>query len=172
MQWEALTFATVLLQILMTTSTLPPLEKTISSDITANKIDYRLPTNVKPIHYKITLDPLIEDPDPSTFNGKVIIRVKVIEETEHITLHYNNLTIHNVNITRASDETDLTVYHSHNPVTHFWVISLNTSDSEDAEQTFKANEEYLIVTNYSGHHQDDMYGFYRSSYKDQENKTV
>jgi hypothetical protein len=172
MLWETVTFAVVLLQILMTTSTLPSLEKTVSSDITASEIDYRLPTNVKPIHYKIILNPLIEEPDPSTFTGEEIITVKVIEETESITLHYNNITIHDVIITRASTETNLTVNHNYDTVTHFWVISLDTSAGEDAERTFKANEEYLILIQYSGHHQDDMYGFYRSSYKDTEGKTV
>jgi hypothetical protein len=169
MQWETVTFAAVLLQILMTTSTLPLLDETVSSDITESNIDYRLPTNVKPIHYKITLGPLIEEPVPSTFTGKVIITVKVIEETGNITLHYNNLIIHGVNIKTAG--TVLPVSHMYDPVTDFWVISLNKS-ADDAEGTFKANEEYLIRVKYTGHHQDDMSGFYRSSYKDTENKRV
>ena len=174
MQWETVTFAAVLLQILMTTSTLHPLEETVSSDIRANNTNYRLPTNVKPIHYKITLDPLIEEPGPieelvpSTFTGEVIIRVRVLEETRNITLHYNDLSIENVTITEASTETDLSVTHTYDNVTHFWVISAG----DDAEATFKANKEYEITTNYAGHHQEDMYGFYRSSYRDTENKTV
>ena len=174
MQWETVTFAAVLLQILMTTSTLHPLEETVSSDIRANNTNYRLPTNVKPIHYKITLDPLIEEPGPieelvpSTFTGEVIIRVRVLEETRNITLHYNDLSIENVTITEASTETDLSVTHTYDNVTHFWVISAG----DDAEATFKANKEYEITTNYAGHHQEDMYGFYRSSYRDAENKTV
>lgn len=172
MQWGTVTFAAVLLQILITTSALPALEKTVSSDIRANETDYRLPTNVRPIHYKITLDPLIEETDPSTFNGEVTIRVKVIEETESITLHYNDLTINDVIIAEVNTETNLTVNDTYDPVTHFWVIRFHTNDGEDAEGTFKANEEYLITASYSGHHQDDMYGFYRSSYKDTNGKTV
>ena len=175
MQWETVTFAAVLLQILMTTSTHPPLRKTVSSDIRATKIAYRLPTNVKPIHYKIMLDPLIaqiQQTVPSTFTGEVIINVIVIKETESITLHYNDLTIYDVTITRASDGTNLTVHHMHDAVSHFWVIRLDTSAGEDAERTFKANEEYQIMISYAGHHQDDMYGFYRSSYKDENNNTV
>jgi len=178
MQWETVTFAAVLLQILMTTSAIHPVEEAVSSDIRATNIDYHLPNNVKPIHYKITLDPLIEEPGlieepvPSTFTGEVIIRVKVLEETGSITLHYNDLTIENVRITEACTGRVLPVSETYNPVTHFWIISLNTSDGDEAEGTFKANEEYLITTNYTGHHQDDMYGFYRSSYRDTENKTV
>jgi aminopeptidase N len=178
MQWKTVTFAAVLLQILMTTSTYPTLEETVSSDIRESNIDYRLRTNVKPTHYKITLDPLIvgrgsrEEPVPDTFTGEVIIRVKVLEETESITLHYNDLTVHDVSIKRAGNETDLPVTHTYNNVTHFWVISLDTSADDDAEGTFKANEEYLITTDYTGRHQDDMYGFYRSSYRDTENNTM
>jgi len=171
MQWETVTFAAVLLQILMTTSTLNPLEETVSSDIRASNTNYRLPTNVKPIHYKITLDPLIEEPGPieepvpSTFTGEVIIRVRVLEETRSITLHYNDLTIHGVSIKPAGNETYLPVSDTYHPDTHFWVISLDNG-------TFKTVEEYEITTNYTGHHQDDMYGFYRSSFRDAENKRV
>jgi len=181
MQWKTFTFAAVLLQILMTTSTVPILEERVSSDIRESNIDYRLPTNVKPTHYKITLDPLIvgqepqEEPVlPSTFIGEVIITVRVLEETRSITLHYNDLSIQDVSISviRAGNETDLPVIDTYDNVTHFWVLSLNTSADDNAEETFKANEEYLIKINYTGHHRDDMYGFYRSSYKDTENNTV
>jgi len=174
MQWETVTFAALLLQILMTTSTLHPLEERVSSDIKESNIDYRLPTNVKPIHYKITLDPLIDEPDsieepvPSTFTGEVIIRVRVLEETGSITLHYKDLTIDEVRITADSTATNLSVIHTYDPDTHFWVLSAG----DDGEGTFKTNEQYLITINYTGHHRDDMYGFYRSSYMDAENKTV
>jgi hypothetical protein len=159
----------------MTTSTPHPLEETVSSDIRASNTDYRLPTNVKPTHYKITLDTLIEGPDhrevllPTTFTGEVIITVKVTEETGSITLHYNDLIINEVNIKRAG--TVLPVSQMYDPVTNFWVISLNKS-ADNAEGTFKANEEYLIAVIYTGHHRDDMYGFYRSSYKNTEDTTV
>jgi len=165
MKWETVTFAAVMLQIL-TTSTLSPIEEAVSSDIRAINIDYRLPTNVKPIHYQITLNPLIEEPVPETFTGEVIIRVKVLEETGSITLHYNDLTIKSVGITEAINGGIWPVIYMYDEVTHFWVLSLTNGG------TFKANEEYLIKITYTGHHRDDMYGFYRSSYRDTDNQTV
>jgi hypothetical protein len=169
MRWETVTFAAVLLQILMTTSTHSAIEEAVSYDIRESniRVDYRLPTNVRPINYNITLNPLIEEPVPSTFTGEVIIRVKVLEETGSITLHYNNLTIDGVNITEASTGIVLPVNDTYDNVTHFWVIRAGAT----AEGTFKTNAEYLIAVNYTGHHLDDMFGFYRSSYRT-ENKTV
>jgi hypothetical protein len=162
MQWKTVTFAAVLLQILMTTSTVPLLEKTDSSDI---RIDYRLRTNVRPIHYKITLDPLMEEgSEPSIFTGVVEITVKVYDETENITLHHNEITINEFVITRVSTGSNLTTIESYDPVTHFWVLKLDTSNAEETERTFRRNEEYLIIAQYTGKLDDDMHGFYRSSY--------
>jgi aminopeptidase N len=167
--------ATALLQILIVTtitSASPLLDKAITPDIRANEIDYHLPTNVKPIHYKITLSPLIEATDPKTFDGEVIIRVKVVEETRSITLHYNDLTIGNLNVTRVSTETDIPVNYEYDNTTHFCVIKIDKDEGDNVEDTFKANEEYVITIQYVGNHRDDMYGFYRSSYKDENGTTV
>lgn len=175
MQWKTVTFAIVLLQILVVitiTSGSPLLDKTVSSYTRASVTDYRLPTNVKPIHYKIKLNPLINDTDPTIFTGEVKIRVKIIEETDSITLHYNDLSINTINVIRVNNETDIPVYHEYDNVTHFCVIRINKDGNEDVEETFKTNEEYVITITYSGYHRDDMYGFYRSSYKDENGNTV
>jgi hypothetical protein len=102
----------------------------------------------------------------------VIITVKVLEETSSITLHYDDLDIESISIQRAGNEIDWPAIHTYDAVTHFCVISLDTNAGVGAEETFKANEEYRIKTKYTGHHRDDMYGFYRSSYKDTENNIV
>lgn len=175
MQWKIVTFATVLLQILVVitnASGSPLLDKTVSSYNRASVTDYRLPTNVKPVHYKITLNPLIEDLDPRTFTGEVQIRVKIIEETDSITLHYNDLSINTISVNRINTETDIAVYHEYDNITHFCTIRINKVENEDVEETFKTNEEYIITINYLGYHRVDMYGFYRSSYKDENGDTV
>jgi hypothetical protein len=173
MQWKTVTFAAVLLQILMTTSTVPLLEETKSSDIRESRPDYRLPTNVRPIHYKITLDPLIEEgSDPENFTGVVEITVNVIDDTESIILHHNEINITYVSITRTSDETDLNVIQDYDPVTHFWVLKHETYYDGQTERTFRRNEHYLIKANYIGKLLDDMHGFYRSSYWDDDDERV
>jgi hypothetical protein len=169
------TFAMALLQILAVitiTSGSPLLQKTVLSYNRASVIDYRLPTNVKPIHYKITLNPLIEDTDPRNFAGEVKIRVKIIEETDSITLHYNDLSVNTINVNSVNSETHIPVYHEYDNVTHFCIIKIDKDGNEDEEGIFKTNEEYIIAINYTGHHRDDMYGFYRSSYKDENGDTV
>jgi hypothetical protein len=171
MEWNIIKFSTVVLQVLVViifVSASPLLNEEVSSNVRANEINYRLPTNVIPVHYKITLDPLIEDDDPVTFNGEVKITVKVTEESENITLHYNDLSINEMKVTIASSDTELPVHREHDSVTHFCVITID--ESED-DRTFKVDE-YIITINYVGHHRNDMYGFYRSSYKDEDGNTV
>jgi hypothetical protein len=82
------------------------------------------------------------------------------------------MTIDGVNIIRVSNGENLTVSDTYDNVTHFWVLSLNTNAEEETDRTFRANEEYLITANYTGNHRDDMYGFYRSSYRDVNDATV
>jgi hypothetical protein len=175
MELKIVSFATTLLQILAVinfASASPLLEEAVLSNIRTSEINYRLPTNVIPSNYKITLDPLIEDDEPRTFTGEVEITVKVTEETESITLHYNDLSINSINVTKVSNTTDISVHHEYDNVTHFFVIRIDTDEGENIEETFEANEEYIIKINYSGNHKDDMYGFYRSSYKNETGNTV
>jgi hypothetical protein len=163
-------FSTILLQVLVViifASASPLLDEGVSSNIRASKINYRLPTNVIPSNYKITLDPLIEDDDPVTFTGEVKITVNVIEETESITLHYNDLSINELKVTIASSGAEISVVHDYDNITHFCVITI---DAEEAK-IFKVDE-YVITVLYEGFHRSDMYGFYRSSYKDEAGNTV
>jgi hypothetical protein len=173
MEWKIVKFSATLLQILAVTtftSASPLLEAAVPSNIRTSKINYRLPTNVIPSNYTITLDPLIEDDDPKTFTGEVKIRVKVINETESITLHYNDLSINEINVTRVSTGEEFSAHHEYDNVTHFCIIKIDTEEDENI--IFKENEEYIITIDYSGYHRSDMYGFYRSSYKDEDGNTV
>jgi hypothetical protein len=174
MAWKIEQCSIVLLQVLaviILASASPLLDKGVSSNIRASEINYRLPTNVIPSNYKIILDPLIEEEedDPTTFTGEVIITVNVTEETESITLHYNDLSINELKVTPVGTDTEIPVRSDHNNVTHFFVI---TNDAEEeSDRIFKVGE-HVITIAYEGFHRDDMYGFYRSSYKDEDGNTV
>jgi hypothetical protein len=173
MEWKIVKISTTLLQILVVitfTSASPLLEAAVPSNIRTSEINYRLPTNVIPSHYTITLDPLIEDDDPKTFTGEVQITVKVTEETENIILHYNDLSITEIKVTSVNDDTEFFANYDYDSVTHFCTIKIYSEGDEN--RMFKENEEYIITINYSGHHRSDMYGFYRSSYKDEDGNTV
>ncbi|KAK4883355.1 hypothetical protein RN001_006674 [Aquatica leii] len=54
----------------------------------AQEDDYRLPKNVKPIRYNLTMAPNFEN---KTFTGTVIIEIKALEHSNHITLHAHEL---------------------------------------------------------------------------------
>jgi aminopeptidase N len=177
MEWKIVKFSTTLLQILVLitfTAASPLLEEAVLSNIRTTEINYRLPTNVIPSTYSITLDPLIEADDPKPFTGEVKITVKVIEETDSITLHYNDLSIKEIKVTRVSTSRELSAHHEYDSVTHFCVIKIDTEEEEEEEEDrlFKENEEYIITIDYFGYHRSDMYGFYRSSYKDEHGNTV
>lgn len=59
------------------------------------QVDYRLPTALLPLHYKILLHP---DLKTGQFVGQETITIKVIEATKQIILHSNRLTITNVSV--------------------------------------------------------------------------
>ncbi|GBP93593.1 Glutamyl aminopeptidase [Eumeta japonica] len=62
-------------------------------DVNANQLQYRLPRNVIPYHYRLYLDP---DVNEKRFGGNVTIKVKVSKSTETIALHSNKLNIRKV----------------------------------------------------------------------------
>ena len=57
----------------------------------ATESDYRLPRNVLPRHYDITLEP---DLEVASFKGSVAIDIEVVEATSVITLNAIELEIH------------------------------------------------------------------------------
>lgn len=110
-----------------------------------------LPTNVKPLAYDIALTP---DKDLSTFKGKVNILLNILESTNSIILHSKELDIKQVNL----------------------VINKKNIKAFDV-QIDKENEKILIkfgdkldigeanlFIDYDGVINNQMTGFYRSSY--------
>ncbi|PYI04445.1 aminopeptidase 2 [Aspergillus sclerotiicarbonarius CBS 121057] len=110
----------------------------------------RLPTNVRPVHYDLMLEP---DLETFMFRGRVDIRLDVLEETTSITLHAIDLAIDDpqvsnqrvANLYRNKDKQTVTV-HLHEPLT--------------------AGQTTTLSLHFEGVLNDSMAGLYRSSFTD------
>jgi len=113
-----------------------------------------LPTNVKPLHYDLTLEP---DFNNFTFDGKVEIELDVNEASKSVTVNILDIKLGEVSISQdgkkigAPTKTDL--------------------DEEKQRATFtfgsdlKAGSKAVLSIEYKGELNDKLAGFYRSSYK-------
>lgn len=127
--------------------------------------NYRLSDNVIPSNYVIEVEPIFSGTN-FTFNGRAEITFRTQTTTNDIVLHINELTIDETltTLTLASSTTTQTVISgfSWDPVTHLY--SLRTAS------TLVPNIDYRLTLVYTGILSDDMRGFYRSSYV--ENQTT
>ncbi|KAK1776597.1 peptidase family M1-domain-containing protein [Copromyces sp. CBS 386.78] len=113
-----------------------------------------LPTNVIPRHYHITLEP---DFQKLTFDGTVVIDLDVEEDSKSIALHTLEIDIHNAKVTSGGQTV------SSNPkVTYNETTQVSTFDFDNAVS--KGAKAQLEIQ-FTGHLNDKMAGFYRSTYK-------
>ncbi|MCJ1319200.1 Aminopeptidase 2 mitochondrial [Xylographa vitiligo] len=112
-----------------------------------------LPTNVRPLHYDLTLEP---DFEKFTFEGKVVIDLDVKEETTSISLNAVEIDIHSTTIT--SGETQITT----SPKVSFNEAKQTVTLSFDKAIT--AGSKAQLTHTFTGSLNDKMAGFYRSSY--------
>ncbi|ESK92997.1 leucyl aminopeptidase [Moniliophthora roreri MCA 2997] len=116
---------------------------------------YRLPTNVKPSHYDLTIR---TDLDKLTFDGFVKISLDVKEETDTIVLNSNGLQLGKAIIySDALKKSEVEIEQSY--------------DDKEKRATFKfptkfpAGSKAELQINYSGELKDNMVGYYRSSWE-------
>ncbi|KAJ3074531.1 Aminopeptidase 2 mitochondrial [Podochytrium sp. JEL0797] len=107
-----------------------------------------------PSNYNLWLEPNMEK---WTFDGSVGIRVNVKESTSKLTLNSKNLVIHKTTITFESTTLEATS------------TTFNT-EKETVEfqfgQVIPAGVTAVITSTFTGIHNDQMAGFYKSSYTD------
>lgn len=120
-----------------------------------NKI-FRLPKDVRPIHYDITLRPNLKT---GTFKGIVNITINITKPRRDIFIHNRALVIKTLNLS-----------YDNNVVVP--VLNVNDKKSEQVFQiTLKKNAKpriYYLFIEYSGHlgaNKSKLSGFYRSSYE-------
>ncbi|KAK7970779.1 hypothetical protein PG996_000791 [Apiospora saccharicola] len=113
-----------------------------------------LPTNVVPRHYDVTLEP---DFEKFVFNGTVVIDFDVQEESKSIALHTLEIDIHSAQI-KDGDK----VVTSSSAITYDETKQVSTIELQDAVP--KGSKTTLEIK-FTGQLNDQMAGFYRSTYK-------
>lgn len=132
----------------------------------ADETGYRLPNSTIPIRYDVSLKTEIHRAD-AAFSGIVKIRIKAIEATSDVTLHYRQLTIEGIGLYDAADPPVLIendVEYTSDDDHEFLVLKLTNPLTVDTE--------YLVEIQYQGLLRDDNMGFYRSSYKNATGQTT
>ncbi|CAG2117328.1 unnamed protein product [Medioppia subpectinata] len=120
----------------------------------------RLPTSIVPNHYDVQLHTYI-GPKDFYFDGNVTILIECKEDTDNITVHINDMTIYNESVVLLDDREKHLSYisnFSHETKRQFFIIHLNTN--------LKRGKNYILKIKFKGNLNDDLSGFYRSSYKD------
>lgn len=135
--------------------------------------EYRLSTNIDPVNYNITLRPYLLDSDNNkqfTFDGEVYIEIVPKTTTRLIALHSKNLTYSlseywtkPTTVGQAITKQTLTVPAAPNVDTDI----MNVTATAD----LTANTSYILHFVYTGLMLDDMQGFYRSYYVNDNNET-
>ncbi|XP_017083305.2 aminopeptidase N-like [Drosophila eugracilis] len=126
---------------------------------------YRLPTALRPQKYYLRILTLLENPNELRFAGTVKIIIEALENTRNITLHSKALNIDESRITLRQisgdgKKSNCVSSTSVNPVHDFYI--LNTCDE------LLAGNVYKLSLPFSGNLSRDLFGYYRSSYKDPE----
>ncbi|XP_048514932.1 aminopeptidase N-like [Athalia rosae] len=122
-------------------------------------IVYRLPTKIVPNDYDLYLVPAFTD-EISNFSGRVTINITVLERTNVIFVHSDNLDIDRTStrVVSALNDTDVEIAtQNYDAVRHFYIL------------TFMENlktEDYLVTFHFRGNINDELTGIYRSSYRD------
>lgn len=113
-----------------------------------------LPTNVIPRHYDLMLEP---DFEKFTYEGVVTIDLDVAEDTTSISLNTKELQIHST-VVQSNGAT-----HSSNPDVSYDKSSQTTTVKFD--KPLSKGQRAQLRHTFTGTLNDDMAGFYRSSYK-------
>ena len=119
-------------------------------------INVRLPSNIQPSSYMIHLIPFII-PDNFTISGHVEIDLDVSEPSDNITLHIYDITIHERDVTVLTEDGSMVdiVGHSYDEERQFYIIHLAKAPDSSKLQ---------LSIFFTGVLNDELAGFYRSSY--------
>lgn len=124
-------------------------------------INYRLPDDVIPYHYDLEITPYFQSElnrDEYTFDGTETIYVTAKNSVTSIVLHINNLSISEWSVMTLTGTPIPHDDESYDSITHKLTLPLR--------QALQANNNYTLHFKYLGYIQEEMVGFYRSTYKE------
>jgi len=142
----------------------------VQLDPDMSRDDFRLPKNLKPFYYKIHLIPRLSPAQNFSIDASVQIDLSCLEATKDITLHLKNITVNEDSVRvwelsegrlgwEVSQRLELEVIgHKYDPARDFYSVMLNES--------MTPGNAYRIYIGYKGTLNDELVGFYRSSYLD------
>lgn len=124
--------------------------------------DVRLPTYIKPEKYNLILTPYIYDGN-FTFDGEISIILTVKNKTNKVTFHGVELYFHKIKLYKKEDGEEIKIIRKTEDVPRqFHIIT--------TAETLIAGQQYVLNITYMGILNDNLHGFYRSSYEEKKVK--
>ncbi|XP_068239378.1 aminopeptidase N-like [Palaemon carinicauda] len=141
----------------------PELSSIISSSFSpeVDRRSLRLPRALKPVHYLIRLQPFVNG--NFSVRGYLEVEIEVLEETSNVTLHIADIITHNetVILRKLQDFGNLETLvqrHEFDAKREFYIAHLS--------QPLEKGSRHLMSMEFEGYLNDNMKGFYRSTYED------
>ncbi|KAL8872194.1 MAG: hypothetical protein Q9174_002137 [Haloplaca sp. 1 TL-2023] len=125
-----------------------------TSSVDVSKGREVLPSNVKPIHYGLTLEP---DFDKFTYEGEVVIDLDVKEDTSSMSLNSLEIDIHSTRISANGSEISSSPALAYNEDAQTTTVTFDKS--------IAAGSKAQLTLSFTGQLNDKMAGFYRSSFQ-------
>lgn len=131
-----------------------------TSNAAASYKHYRLPTAVRPEHYKLEIATHLNDEKGFEFSGLVGITIQVLDNANNITLHAKNLTIDQSSIQiKNLEDTEENIQLDSieiNPIHDYYIMKLS--------KPLVKGGRYLLQMPFKAELNTNLYGYYRSVY--------
>lgn len=119
-------------------------------------VNYRLPDNIVPVHYDIELIPYIKK-NNFTFDGKSHIIIEIRRATRDLSMHVLDLMINETATSLVSSNNVIYAPTAHNYDNETEILTLHFDD-ELPLGIYSLNIQFVGILN------DDLHGFFRTSY--------
>ncbi|KAL6262279.1 hypothetical protein P5V15_007374 [Pogonomyrmex californicus] len=130
--------------------------------------NYRLPDDVEPTAYNIKLETFLDEPKEKsfTFEGVSVIDLTIKKNTNTITFHAMELNIRDIKLTQEDKKKPLITLKNMTIDKEKDFVTLNFENT--LSNTMK---DVKLTITYTGKINDELRGFYKSSYQDKDKQT-